>query len=141
MGFRKADIHKVKRYERDGEWLNVRTELSIGDRHFLQEQGQSLASGDDGELEARSRRRAFQRALFRTVVTDWSGEHVDGKPSVEYYEQLDSEWGEWVDDCMDDALTERRDLLESGKADSTTPETTPESSRAEDKPRSRTTRS
>lgn len=108
MGLRKADTTKTKRFEHpdgDGDWIELRLNLTLGERHRLTEASRNYVLGEEDGMEVRTRLAQHQRELFGILAVAWS--MGDGRPSVEDYVALDEESGDWVDQCMEEVLAER----------------------------------
>jgi hypothetical protein len=126
-GFKKADKSAIKRYTMPGssDWIDLRLELSVGDRHRLQELMRTYVSNDSADEETtgvKVNTSSYQKALFEMLAVAWS--YADGVPDPQDYISLDDESGSWVDQKMDEALVERRKRMAAGKERGSSPKTT-----------------
>ena len=117
MPLRQADVKTTRRFE-DGEaWIELRVQLTKGERDRLRDLTASYsidATGtaqtqDPGMVEINNRVAQANRALFEMLCVDWS---LPGEPSGAAYAGLDDESGQWVDDCIEKVLRERRERAE-----------------------------
>ena len=111
---KRIDRSLTKKFtDKDGDWIELRTRLSKGERDELGEIQQNYRMdpkaliGDpeaDYSVETNSRIAEYNRTLFGFLCTAWS---LDGEPSAEAYTELDETTGAWVDSCMIQTLVDR----------------------------------
>lgn len=105
MALRKVDRETTRRFEDDGDWIELRTQLSKGDADELIDIANSRRVSAEEGMEFVSRLAAGNRRLFEILIVDWS---LDEKPTGQAYAELDGESGAWVDRCIAELLEERR---------------------------------
>lgn len=134
MPLRRADRTKIRRFTDGEDWLELREVISKHDRDVVAEVQQNLRvdprlwAGDpeaDERVELRARIVEGNRTLFALLAVRWSREEA---PTADAYDQLDEESGEWVDQCVKEILTARRERAEGNAPSASPPETSPSSS-------------
>lgn len=137
MPLRKADLKATRRFEDGDAWLVLRTGgLAKGEADHLNDLTGALsidpaAFSDPGSVAGRveiERRTAeANRALFELLCVEWS---LEDDPTGQAYAALDSESGEWVDECISEVLRERRERAEKKEPSSKKPRARASSSAA-----------
>jgi hypothetical protein len=112
MPLTQADTSKTETFKDGAAWLTLRTVLTKGDQDTVQDLNSNYripaavfgieADGSDAGVEVRTNAREINRTLFDLLAVEWSlGE---GKPTAGDYDTLDGPSGEWVDDCVTQAI-------------------------------------
>lgn len=127
MPLRQADISATRRFEDGDAWLVLRVNLTKGESDAIRDaaMGYSLRPGDlagktpeeAAAVEITNRTAAANRKLFEILCDSWSLGEVSG----DAYSRLDDESGEWVDECIQEVLAERRKRAEKNGRSSAKP--------------------
>lgn len=127
MPLRKADTSATRKFDDGADWIVLRVVLSKGEADHIQELTSSYhldpvamaAAGPDqaATVEVQAQVAQTNRALFQILCVDWSL----GDVSADAYSALDEESGEWVDDCIQAVLRERRQRAEKNGRSSAKP--------------------
>lgn len=130
MPLRKADLTATKKFEDGDAWLVLRTQLTKGEGDTVRDltAGYRLEQGntpDEMQVEISNRVADANRALFEILCVEWSLGEVSGQA----YADLDNESGQWVDECIQEVLRERRARAEKNSPSSKKPRARASSSR------------
>lgn len=126
MPLRRTDFSTTRKFEDGADWLVLRVGgLSKGESDLLTDltgtikvDTQSAQTGGAPETVEIERKVAqANRALFVLLCKDWS----IGDVSEQAYAELDEESGRWVDECIAEALRERRERAEKNAGSSKKP--------------------
>lgn len=111
MPLREVNLSDTRRFEDDGQYLVLRTQLSkhegdrVSDASRQYHLDPATAEGDDAALEISTRTAEANALLFEILAVEWS---LSSEPTAGAYRRLDEESGRWVDTCIETVLQERR---------------------------------
>lgn len=128
MPLRMTDKKKTKRFESDGDWIELRVGgLTKGETDSLADLQTSMSldtpdgvvrPGDSQRIEINRRIAEANQRLFAILCVDWS---LPSDPSSQAYSDLDEDSGRWIDECIGDVLEERRRQAEGNPTEASFP--------------------
>lgn len=111
MPLRRTDLNNTRRFEDGDAWLELRVGgLTKSEADEVRDAQAALrVDAASATAEINQRTAAANRLLFSILAVAWS---LDGEPDGEAYSLLDEESGNWVDECIEQVLRERRERAE-----------------------------
>jgi len=114
MALRIASVEKKRIDLGDGDWVEVKSDLSKGDFNSLVRQMPDKDVSKEGLTVSEGL--AFQGALFEALVLGWS---LDVEPNVDNYLALAQESSATLDQVLADHFSSMTPDINAGKAPST----------------------
>jgi hypothetical protein len=141
-----ADVSQVHRFEDGAAWLELRTALTKGDHDTIQDlnshyripastfTGEATVDPDAG-VEVRTNAKQINRTLFELLAVAWS---LEEPISAMAYDTLDGPSGEWVDNCVAEAIALGRGRAEGNGRSTVRPKSSRSTSRGAKRSNSKT---